>query len=61
VQRVGGRSHDALRELVTLAATGDLVVPIHAAHPLADAARAHREVEMGHVRGKVVLRVADPR
>lgn len=57
VQRVGGRSRDALLELVDLTAAGDLVLPIHAIYPLSDAAAAHHLVEAGHVHGKVVLRV----
>lgn len=49
------RSPDTLRLLAGLAERGRLEVPIQSIHPLADAAAAHREVEGGHVRGKVVL------
>ncbi|MBC2906283.1 NADP-dependent oxidoreductase [Streptomyces cupreus] len=51
----GARSAELLAELAGLAAGGELVLPIAAAHPLTAAAEAHREVETGHVRGKVVL------
>ncbi|MET7966183.1 NADP-dependent oxidoreductase [Micromonospora sp. NPDC005305] len=55
IQRVGGRSTAALRELVTLYEHGSLQLPIHATFPLTEAHHAHREVQTGHVRGKVVL------
>ena len=55
IQRVGGRSTAALRELVTLYEHGCLQLPIHATFPLTDAHNAHHEVQTGHVRGKVVL------
>ncbi|MFG1947210.1 NADP-dependent oxidoreductase [Nonomuraea sp. NPDC048826] len=54
VRRVGGRSLPALRELVGLAATGRLTVPVRT-FPLHEVVAAHRMVENGHVRGKVVL------
>ncbi len=41
-----------------LAAAGDLTVTIGATFPLEEAAEAHRALEGGHARGKVVLRVA---
>ncbi|MFF5108855.1 NADP-dependent oxidoreductase [Streptosporangium sp. NPDC000509] len=56
VQRVGGRSLAALREVVDRAATGRLILPVRT-FPLQDAVAAHRVVESGHVRGKVVLTV----
>jgi NADPH:quinone reductase-like Zn-dependent oxidoreductase len=34
-----------------------LEVPIAAAYPLADAARAHERLAAGHVLGKIVLRI----
>lgn len=51
----GARSVELLAELAGLAAGGELVLPLAAVHPLTAAAEAHREVETGHVRGKVVL------
>ncbi|MBB4931718.1 enoyl reductase [Lipingzhangella halophila] len=56
VQRVGGRSHAALQEVVDLAAADRLTLPVRT-FPLGDAASAHRAVETGHVRGKVILTV----
>lgn len=56
VRRVGGRSLPALREVVGKAATGQLILPIRT-FPLRQAVAAHRIVENGHVRGKVVLTV----
>jgi len=49
------RTAGRLEELVGLYEGGRLQVHIQNAHPLRDAPRAHREVEAGHVRGKVVL------
>lgn len=57
----GARSTEILAELAGLADGGDLVLPVASAHPLTAAAEAHREVETGHVRGKVVLTVAPVR
>ncbi len=42
-------------ELFALAASDDLDVAIHARHPLAEAARAHAELESGTTAGKVLL------
>ncbi|GLW11618.1 oxidoreductase [Microtetraspora sp. NBRC 13810] len=56
VLRVGGRSLPALREIVGKAATGRLTLPVRT-FPLREAVAAHRLVESGHVRGKVVLTV----
>jgi len=56
VRRPGGeRSAHHLGELVRLYTAGRLHVTIQATFPLAQAAEAHRQVETGHVRGKVVL------
>lgn len=56
VRVLGGvRTAGRLAELIRLYELGRLQVHIQNAHPLRDAARAHREVETGHVRGKVVL------
>ncbi|MEO3819480.1 NADP-dependent oxidoreductase [Plantactinospora sp. B24E8] len=58
ILRLGGRSTAALRELVTLYAEGRLHIPIHATFPLSQADQAHRAVQTGHARGKVVLTVS---
>lgn len=56
VRRPGGeRSAAKLAELVRLHSEGHLRITVHAAFPLLEASAAHREVESGHVRGKVVL------
>jgi NADPH:quinone reductase-like Zn-dependent oxidoreductase len=47
-----------LEELAELVDGGQLVVHLHEVVPLEEAARAHELLEQGHVRGKVVLRVA---
>lgn len=49
------RSREQLLELLALYRAGQLQVRIWKAFPMTDAAHAHREVETGHVRGKVVL------
>ncbi|MCL5947317.1 MAG: NADP-dependent oxidoreductase [Chloroflexi bacterium] len=54
---VGARSTETLAKLVNLYAQGKLSLPIHRIFPLTEAVRAHREVETGHVRGKVILTV----
>ncbi|HEX6444036.1 MAG TPA: NADP-dependent oxidoreductase [Streptosporangiales bacterium] len=60
-QRLGIRMVSAaptaemLAELVDLYRKGRLHVTVHRTFPLEQAADAHREVEAGHVRGKVVL------
>jgi enoyl reductase len=57
IQRLaGGRSAEVLGELADLAARGELRLPIRT-FPLAEAVAAHRQVESGHGRGKVVLTV----
>lgn len=48
-----------LAQVAELMAAGKLKVTIEAAFPLAQAAEAQELVEAGHVRGKVVLQVAD--
>jgi enoyl reductase len=57
IQRVGGRSLDALREVTELASTGTLQVPVDANLALGEAAEAHRRIERGHTRGKLALHV----
>nr|WP_101433964.1 NADP-dependent oxidoreductase [Amycolatopsis niigatensis] len=51
------RSARRLRELLDLCARGDLRVTVRSEYSLDDAANAHREVAVGHGRGKVVLRI----
>lgn len=53
----GTRSSARLEELADLYAEGKLKIHIRKAFPLHQAADAHREVESGHGRGKVVLTV----
>lgn len=60
VRMLGGtRTAARLAELAELHIEGKLRVHIQAAYPFAQAAQAHRDVESGHVRGKVVL-VSEP-
>jgi len=51
------RSAARLASLAALYASGDLRFHLRRVYPLAEAADAHREVETGHGRGKVVLSV----
>ncbi|MFG2298636.1 NADP-dependent oxidoreductase [Streptomyces sp. NPDC048603] len=51
----GDRAGDALPELVRLAAAGKLTVPIWRTYPLAEAARAHADLEAHRNHGKAVL------
>ncbi|WP_406635233.1 NADP-dependent oxidoreductase [Amycolatopsis sp. WGS_07] len=51
------RSARRLRELLDLCARGELRVEVRAEYRLEDVASAHREVAVGHGRGKVVLRI----
>lgn len=53
------RSPHRLRELLNLCASGDLEVTVRAVYDLEQVADAHRDVETGHGRGKVALRVGD--
>lgn len=53
-----GRSAARLAELVKLYEQGKLDIHIRKAYPLEQAADAHRSVETGHGRGKVVLTVS---
>lgn len=52
-----GRSPQALASLADQAARGSLRVTVTATYPLAEAALAHRLIDTGHVRGKLVLTV----
>lgn len=47
-----------LRKLSSLAESGRLRVHLAATLPLSEAAEAHRRIQGGHTRGKIVLRVA---
>jgi NADPH:quinone reductase-like Zn-dependent oxidoreductase len=53
----GDGSPGALDEVVALAAAGKLDLPIWRSYPLAEAARAHADIEAGTNRGKIVLSV----
>jgi len=48
-----------LAEIAGMVVSGQLRTVISAVLPLAQAAEAHRLLERGHVRGKIVLRVID--
>ncbi|CAM5526152.1 hypothetical protein SANTM175S_05177 [Streptomyces antimycoticus] len=53
-------SRDAGAALTTIAGLidkGEVAVEVEEVFPLAEAARAHRQGEDGHTRGKLVLRV----
>jgi NADPH:quinone reductase len=52
------RARDSMREISNLIDAGLVCVPPIEMFPLEDAARAHRMIETGHVRGKLVLQVA---
>jgi NADPH:quinone reductase-like Zn-dependent oxidoreductase len=50
---------DVLATIARLLETGSLRVYVEKVFPLAEAATAHAELEGGHTRGKIVLRVSD--
>jgi NADPH:quinone reductase-like Zn-dependent oxidoreductase len=50
-----GRSAARLAELAALYAKGDLRFLVRRTYPFSEAAAAHREIETGHGRGKIVL------
>ena len=52
--KVGIREFERLNRAIRKA---ELNVPIAAEFPLAEAAKAHRRVEQGHILGKIILRV----
>lgn len=53
------RTGERLEQLARRVADGELTVHIRASYPLIDVADAHRDVETGHGRGKVVLEIGD--
>ena len=57
ISTVGGgdKTADELAELARLAGSGELVLPIRAAFPLARVRAAYEELEGGHGLGKIVL------
>jgi NADPH:quinone reductase-like Zn-dependent oxidoreductase len=48
-----------LAQIATLIDAGKIKVTISQVVPLADAAKAHQQIETGHTKGKIVLRVAE--
>ncbi|WP_342315488.1 NADP-dependent oxidoreductase [Lysobacter sp. FW306-1B-D06B] len=63
VERLGvnaQRSRERLQALVALHEAGRLRVHVRDIYPLANAAAAHRDVENGHGRGRVVLMIYTP-
>jgi NADPH:quinone reductase-like Zn-dependent oxidoreductase len=50
-----GASAEVLAELAELIAAGRLEVPVAATFPLTEVRDAYRQLEQGHVRGKIVL------
>jgi enoyl reductase len=58
IRRIGtDRSAARLAGLTRMYAAAELVIPVWKTFPLGQAPDAHREVETGHVRGKVALTV----
>jgi NADPH:quinone reductase len=53
------RARDSMREITNLIDTGLVHVPPIHVLPLEDAALAHQMIDTGHVRGKLVLKVAE--
>jgi NADPH2:quinone reductase len=52
-------ARDSMREITHLLDGGLVRVPSIDVLPLEDAARAHEMIDTGHVRGKLVLKVAE--
>ena len=52
-------SGSTLAHIASLAAQGQITLPPVQEFPLEDVAQAHRLIEEGHVRGKLVLRIGD--
>jgi NADPH:quinone reductase len=53
------RARDSMREITHLIDAGWVRVPPTEVLPLENAAQAHSIIETGHVRGKLVLKVAE--
>jgi NADPH2:quinone reductase len=53
------RAQESMREITNLIDRGSVHVPPINVLPLEDAVRAHQMIETGHVRGKLVLKVAE--
>ncbi len=53
------RPRDSMREITHLIDGGLVRVPLIDVLPLEDAARAHELIDTGHVRGKLLLKVAE--
>jgi NADPH2:quinone reductase len=53
------RAQESMREITNLIDAGLVHVPPIEMLPLEDAARVHRMIETGHIRGKLVLKVAE--
>lgn len=49
------RAPEALPELAALMAAGKLTIPVWRTYPLAEAARAHADLEAGRNQGKIIL------
>ena len=52
---MAGGSASTLAQLAALIAAGELEVPIAATFPLSQVQDAYRQLELGHIRGKIVL------
>jgi NADPH:quinone reductase and related Zn-dependent oxidoreductases len=55
------RTRQSVREIATLIAAGKLELRVECILPLSEARRAHEIGQSGQVRGKIVLRVKEPR
>jgi NADPH:quinone reductase-like Zn-dependent oxidoreductase len=53
------RARDSMREITTLINAGLVHAPAVNVLALEDAVRAHQLIETGHVRGKLVLKIAE--
>ena len=53
------RARDSMREITQLIDGGLVRVPLIDVLPLEDAAHAHEMIDTGHVRGKLVLKIAE--